>query len=172
MGAALRIAKNGATLMRDWNAQPVFGGHVAAAPRARLRPPRACARQLREWSPAVLPRSRLRRDRHPDSLGRRRARPEVRRRGAARRGVCRDAELWICPERRASRAVGAAGARSSRDCARSSNCNNVPAMAETWKKLHDFEDIRYERTADGIAKITINRPEVRNAFRPPDGRRR
>ncbi len=29
----------------------------------------------------------------------------------------------------------------------------------------NFQDIRYE-TAEGIAKITINRPEVRNAFRP------
>src|SRR3954452_10515442 len=29
----------------------------------------------------------------------------------------------------------------------------------------DFEDIRYE-TSEGIAKITITRPEVRNAFRP------
>lgn len=29
-----------------------------------------------------------------------------------------------------------------------------------------LEDIRYEHSADGIAKITINRPEVRNAFRP------
>jgi len=30
----------------------------------------------------------------------------------------------------------------------------------------DFEDIRYHKSADGMAKITINRPEVRNAFRP------
>src|SRR6266513_128247 len=39
-------------------------------------------------------------------------------------------------------------------------------MAETWKTIHQFEDIKYERTADGIAKVTINRPKVRNAFRP------
>jgi naphthoate synthase len=39
-------------------------------------------------------------------------------------------------------------------------------MAENWIKLHDFQDIKYERTEDGVAKITINRPEVRNAFRP------
>lgn len=35
-----------------------------------------------------------------------------------------------------------------------------------WTKIIDFEDIRLERTPDGVAKITINRPEVRNAFRP------
>ena len=34
-----------------------------------------------------------------------------------------------------------------------------------WKPAGDFTDIVYEK-ADGIAKITINRPEVRNAFRP------
>ncbi len=34
-----------------------------------------------------------------------------------------------------------------------------------WKTVNSFNDIRYEHT-DGIAKITINRPEVRNAFRP------
>lgn len=34
-----------------------------------------------------------------------------------------------------------------------------------WKGSGEFEDIIYE-TYEGIAKITINRPEVRNAFRP------
>ena len=34
-----------------------------------------------------------------------------------------------------------------------------------WKPAGIFEDIRYEK-AEGIAKITINRPERRNAFRP------
>ncbi|MGI8585720.1 MAG: 1,4-dihydroxy-2-naphthoyl-CoA synthase [Thermoleophilaceae bacterium] len=34
-----------------------------------------------------------------------------------------------------------------------------------WAAAGDYEDIRYE-TAEGIAKLTIARPEVRNAFRP------
>jgi naphthoate synthase len=37
--------------------------------------------------------------------------------------------------------------------------------AADWESAADYHDIRYE-LADGMAKITINRPEVRNAFRP------
>jgi naphthoate synthase len=34
-----------------------------------------------------------------------------------------------------------------------------------WLRSGGFDDVRYE-TAEGIAKVTIDRPEVRNAFRP------
>jgi len=42
-------------------------------------------------------------------------------------------------------------------------------MTIKWKSIKTFKDIKYERGlkgAEGIAKITINRPKVRNAFRP------
>lgn len=39
----------------------------------------------------------------------------------------------------------------------------TPAL--DWRPAGEYTDIRYE-TAEGIAKITIDRPEVRNAFRP------
>lgn len=35
-----------------------------------------------------------------------------------------------------------------------------------WQKIKAYEDIKFEKTEDGIAKVTINRPKVRNAFRP------
>lgn len=35
-----------------------------------------------------------------------------------------------------------------------------------WTPIKEFTDIKLEKTKDGIAKITINRPKVRNAFRP------
>jgi naphthoate synthase len=40
-------------------------------------------------------------------------------------------------------------------------------MTAQWKSITSYTDIRYERIeGEPIAKITINRPEVRNAFRP------
>jgi naphthoate synthase len=39
-------------------------------------------------------------------------------------------------------------------------------MPVSWTPDGEYSDIRYELSGDGIAKITINRPEVRNAFRP------
>ena len=41
----------------------------------------------------------------------------------------------------------------------------VMRPALDWVSTGEYGDIRYE-TAEGIAKITISRPEVRNAFRP------
>lgn len=40
------------------------------------------------------------------------------------------------------------------------------AKPENWLTIKKYQDIKLEKTADGVAKITINRPEVRNAFRP------
>lgn len=36
----------------------------------------------------------------------------------------------------------------------------------SWKSAAELKDVIYEKSEDGIAKITINRPESRNAFRP------
>jgi naphthoate synthase len=46
---------------------------------------------------------------------------------------------------------------------------SLPGMEISWTSAANYNDIRYETGADdalGIAKITIARPEVRNAFRP------
>jgi hypothetical protein len=36
----------------------------------------------------------------------------------------------------------------------------------TRTQVHNFKDVCYHTSPEGIAKITINRPEVHNAFRP------
>ena len=43
--------------------------------------------------------------------------------------------------------------------------DTLPAIP-AWKAIAGTTDIIYEKCDEGIAKITINRPEVRNAFRP------
>ncbi len=37
---------------------------------------------------------------------------------------------------------------------------------QLWTEIKTYEDIKFHKTEDGVAKITINRPQVRNAFRP------
>ena len=43
--------------------------------------------------------------------------------------------------------------------------SHLPPVPE-WHKAGEFTDIVYEKCSDGSAKITINRPQVHNAFRP------
>ncbi len=84
------------TLMRDWSAQPVLRGHAVDRfegdyERAEL------ARQLREWSPAVLPPPRLEAIETPVLwvVGERDAKFLA----MAKAAVVRvpGAELWVCP---------------------------------------------------------------------------
>lgn len=42
----------------------------------------------------------------------------------------------------------------------------MPTEPTRWVEQGAWGDIRYATTTDGIAKITIDRPEVHNAFRP------
>ncbi len=39
-------------------------------------------------------------------------------------------------------------------------------MKKLWKKIKAYTDIEFEKTNQGIARITINRPQQHNAFRP------
>src|SRR2546430_9917787 len=45
------------------------------------------------------------------------------------------------------------------------NAKESMSMSVEWQKVRDYTDIIFEK-AEGMGKITINRPEVRNAFRP------
>ena len=42
----------------------------------------------------------------------------------------------------------------------------APPPIPAWTAVPGYTDIVYSKADEGIAKITINRPEVRNAFRP------
>jgi len=39
-------------------------------------------------------------------------------------------------------------------------------ITQKWIPIKQYEDIKFETNREGVAKITINRPQVRNAFRP------
>ena len=81
--------------MRDWNAQPVFGGHHLVR-REDDYDRRELARALREWSPAVMPPPRLEEIVTPILwiAGERDAKYV----GIAQRAAARlpNAEVWIC----------------------------------------------------------------------------
>lgn len=84
------------SVMRDWNAQPVFGGHTIER-REEDYDRGELARALREWSPAILPPPRLEEIATPILwvAGERDAKyVEVARHATARLA---NAELWICP---------------------------------------------------------------------------
>lgn len=42
----------------------------------------------------------------------------------------------------------------------------MTTLTEYWTTIKTYQDIKFEKSEEGIAKITINRPQVRNAFRP------
>lgn len=42
----------------------------------------------------------------------------------------------------------------------------MTAATEVWQTVKTYEDIKFEKSEEGVAKVTINRPHVRNAFRP------
>lgn len=85
------------TLLRAWNAQEVFGGHVVERREADFDRTEL-ARQLREYSPAVMPPPRLESIATPLLwvAGERDTRyVEIGRRAVA---LLPNAELWICPD--------------------------------------------------------------------------
>ena len=64
-----------------------------------------------------------------------------------------------------------AGIKFLKDSSLSTTMQRKPTMNETWSQIQSYEDIVLEKTHDGVAKVTINRPRVRNAFRPADSHR-
>lgn len=44
--------------------------------------------------------------------------------------------------------------------------DGADATTVEWTQVGEYEDIRLDYSGDGVAKVTITRPEVHNAFRP------
>src|SRR4051812_45416314 len=59
--------------------------------------------------------------------------------------------------------AAARGSQASTSTGAKVACRRMPV---NWTPAGEYTDIRYELDGEGIAKVTINRPEVRNAFRP------
>ena len=173
---AERLERDGIVAFVDeWEREPVFASHarMPATRRARLR-----AERLRN-RPAGLAaslRGAGQGSMEPlhDRLAAVRA-PTLRDRGGARSGRSR-------PRRRDHRPHPRCAVRDHR-CGRPHATPRDPyplplahpripegglrrMTAVTWTRVVDYEDIRYEHSGTGIARVTIDRPEVHNAFRP------
>jgi naphthoate synthase len=57
-------------------------------------------------------------------------------------------------------------AKAAASAAESAVSSGLAKPAANWKSLKKYSDIKLEVNGEGVAKVTINRPEVRNAFRP------
>ncbi|MBU6245966.1 MAG: enoyl-CoA hydratase/isomerase family protein, partial [Actinomycetales bacterium] len=66
----------------------------------------------------------------------------------------------------ASTPTSTSTASSTSTSTASSTATATATSTATWHRSGIYEDIWFDTTDDGIAKITINRPEVHNAFRP------
>ena len=162
--------------VRVWEAQPIFARQAALRPtvRARLRTrrvanrPAALAASLRGAGQGVAPpaQARLGSLRAPtlliagalDLVGRGRAEAMAADIAGSRLEIVADASHAPHLERPAAfrRLVTTFLADPLKGA----------IMSFAWTPVLDYTDIRYEHSGSGIARITINRPEVLNAFRP------
>ena len=137
--SASRTARRSRALQQRARAPGRPARDASAAPRNRRRAPHAGSGSM----PAPAPGSRQRG--RPNGAGR-----------SARRSS--RARAYRPHEARGDTIAASLRTQTDRDQ------REVHRIVE-WVATGEWEDIRYH-TAGGIAKITINRPEVRNAFRP------
>src|SRR5664279_1349271 len=146
---------------RWWRCPPLASSDPA---RTRSGGPRGQPPRRRAGGDGAAPRP-ARRDLRADPRDRRVGRPGSR----PREGGCRkDPRRAACkrPRRRPRPAPrGPRRLHPPRSRLRLGGARRMTGPV-TWTPAADYHDIRYEHSGTGVAKVTIDRPEVRNAFRP------